>query len=125
MGVSTQEVAELDQYICPACMGDGGQLRCLCLSFSDSSDEETHSPTRGWANERWRPDRPEQPREPPEEPPRDPGEQARPEGARYHRPSHRGTRDSPCLLPGLRINGRPLRAFTMSRGLPPRGLGVS
>ena len=43
MGVTTQEVADLDQYICPACMGDCGQLRCLCLSFSDSPDEETFS----------------------------------------------------------------------------------
>ena len=76
VGVTTQEVADLDQYICPACMGDGGQLRCLCLlSFSDSSNEKTHSPTRGWANERWKPDLPERPREPPEEPP------ARPWGA--------------------------------------------
>nr|XP_022308173.1 uncharacterized protein LOC111114177 [Crassostrea virginica] len=88
VGVTTQEVADLDH---------------------DSSDEETHFPTRGWANERWKPDLPERPREPPEEPPRDPGEQARPEGARYRRPSHPGTRDSPCSLPGCRIKTRRMR----------------
>ena len=30
----------------------------------------------------------------------------------------------PCLLPGLKINGRPLRAFTRSRGPPPRARRV-
>ena len=72
-----------------------------------SEDEETHSPTRGWANERWKPDRPEQPREPPEEPPRDHGEQARPEGARYRRPPPRtgglGIPPAPCQAAGSRL----------------------
>ena len=84
-----------------------------------SEDEETHSPTRGWANERWKPDRPEQPREPPEEPPRDPGEQVRPEGARYRRPPHRGTRDSPCPLPGCRIKTRRMREHVTLTHLHP------
>ena len=109
VGVTTQEVVNLDQYICPTCMGDGGQLRCLCLSFSDSSDEETRSPTRGWANERRRQDRPEHSGESLEEPPRDPGEQARPKGVSYRRPLHRGTRESPCPLPGCRYKTRRMR----------------
>ena len=33
-------------------------------------------------------------------------------------------REYRCLLPGLRINGRPIRVFTMSRGLPPRARRV-
>ena len=33
-------------------------------------------------------------------------------------------REYRSLLPGLKINGRPLRAFTMSRGLPPRARRV-
>ena len=40
-------------------MGDGGRIRCLFLYNSDSSDEETRSPTRGWANERQRQNLPE------------------------------------------------------------------
>ena len=33
-------------------------------------------------------------------------------------------REYRSLLPGLRINGRPIRVFTMSRGLPPRARRV-
>ena len=31
VGVTTQEVADLDQYICPSCMGDGSRILCLFL----------------------------------------------------------------------------------------------
>ena len=49
VGVTTQEVADLDQYIFPSCMGDGSRIRCLFISYCDSSDEEeARSPTRGW-----------------------------------------------------------------------------
>ena len=54
VGVTNQEVADLDQYICPSCMGNGSWIRCLLLSFIGSSDEDTGSPTCRWANERQR-----------------------------------------------------------------------
>ena len=59
VGVTTHEVVDPDQYICPSCMEDGGRIRCLFLSYSESSDEETRSPIRGWANEQGRPERAE------------------------------------------------------------------
>ena len=70
VGVTTQEVADLDQYICSSCMGNGSRIRCLLLSFSGSFDEDTGSPTRGWANERQRCRSTGNPGEPLEEPSR-------------------------------------------------------
>lgn len=90
-------------------MGDGGRIRCLFLYNSDSSDEETRSPTRGWANERQRQNQPEHPREPPEEAPSGPGELARPEGAGFRRPSHPGTRVFRCPMPCCRYKTRRIR----------------
>ena len=51
IGVTTQEVDGLDQYICPS-MVDGTQIRCLLLSCCYFSDKETCSTNRGWTNER-------------------------------------------------------------------------
>ena len=131
VGVTTQEVADLDQYICPSCMGNGSWIRCLLLSFSGSSDEDIGSPTCGWADERQRyrskgnPGEPsEEPsrstREPPEEPSACPGEQGSPpEEAGQHRPMRRGTRESRCPIPGCRFRTRKMRVHVSVSHLHP------
>ncbi|XP_078328186.1 uncharacterized protein LOC144623614 [Crassostrea virginica] len=131
VGVTTQEVADLDQYICPSCMGNGSRIRCLLLSFSGSSDEDTGSPTRGLANERQRYGSAGNPGEPSEEPSRStwepleepspcPGEQGRlPEEAGHRCPTRRGTLESRCPIPGCRFRTRKMRVHVSVSHLHP------
>ena len=79
VGVTTQVVANLDQYISLLAWGMAAG-KGVSFSYSDSSDEETRFPTRGWANERQRQNQPQHPGKPPDEVPRGPREQARPRG---------------------------------------------
>ena len=80
IGVTTQEDADLDQYICPSFFRDDSQIRYLLISCSYSSDLETCNPTRGWANQRQRQEENiRRSREPPGETPRHPRGQGHPE----------------------------------------------
>ena len=80
----TQEVGDLDKYICSSSMGDGSQIWCFLLSGSYSSDEETRFPSGKWANECQSQEENIR-QEPPEEAPRQPrGIQRRMKGIAAH-----------------------------------------